>query len=126
MGAAVRARRTAAITRRSCAVAARRLVLVDDAAGADDRACPLEDVPTCLDTAIGRICNYSLNAATQARIDDGVLRYHMVRGLVGEVIFAAGGVEREIEALRTAGQIAQAFADTHMPRPIPQPLMDRQ
>ena len=47
----------------------------------------------------------------------------MVRGLVGEVIFATGGVEREIEALRTAGQIAQAFADTQLPRPIPQPLM---
>jgi hypothetical protein len=65
----------------------------------------------------------TFDAATQARIDDGVLRYHMVRGLVDEIIFAVGGVEREIEALRAAGQIAQAFADTHMPRPIPQPLM---
>jgi hypothetical protein len=65
----------------------------------------------------------TFDAATQARIDDGVLRHHMVRGLVGEIIFAVGGVEREIEALRAAGQIAQAHADTHMPRPIPQPLM---
>jgi hypothetical protein len=65
----------------------------------------------------------TLDAATQARIDDGVLRYHMVRGLVGEVIFAAGGVEREIEVLRAVGQIAQAHADAHMRRPIPQPLM---
>ena len=31
----------------------------------------------------------TFDAATQARIDDGVLRYHMVRGLVGEIIVAS-------------------------------------
>jgi hypothetical protein len=65
----------------------------------------------------------TLDAATQARTDDDVLRYHVVRGLVGEIIFAAGGAEREIEDLRAAGQIAQAYADAYMPRPIPQPVM---
>ena len=84
---------------------------------------PWKDAPDLPGYSDWQALVLTLDAATQARIDDGVLRYHMVRGLVGEVIFAAGGVEREIEALRTAGQIAQAFADTHMPRPIPQPLM---
>ena len=84
---------------------------------------PWKDAPDLPGYSDWQALVLTLDAATQARIDDGVLRYHMVRGLVGEVIFAAGGVEREIEALRTAGQIAQAFADTHMPRPVPQPLM---
>lgn len=65
----------------------------------------------------------TFDAATRARIDDDDLRYHMVRGLVPEIIFAAGGIEREIEALRAASQIAQAYADAYMPRPIPQPVM---
>ena len=65
----------------------------------------------------------TLDRAARARIDDNRLRDHMVRGLVNEIIFAAGGIERELEALREAGRIAQAFADKHFPRPIPQPEM---
>ncbi|OBJ97963.1 hypothetical protein [Mycobacterium sp. 1245852.3] len=64
----------------------------------------------------------TLDAATRARVDDDELRYHMVRGLVPEIIFAAGGVEREIQTLSEASQIAQAYADAYMPRPIPQPV----
>jgi hypothetical protein len=63
----------------------------------------------------------TFDAATRARVDDDVLRYHMVRGLVDEIIFAAGGIEREIEVLRTASQIAQAYVDTQIAGPIPQP-----
>ncbi|MDI3312957.1 MAG: hypothetical protein QJR12_01330 [Mycobacterium sp.] len=49
------------------------------------------------------------------------MRYHMVRGLVSEIIVAAGGIEREIEALRAARQIAQAYVDTYIKKHIPAP-----
>lgn len=54
------------------------------------------------------------------RRPDADLRGHMVRGLVDEVIVAAGGIEREIRALKAA----QACADAHaavMPDPVPRP-----
>ena len=58
--------------------------------------------------------------AADRRRPDADLRGHMVRGLVDEVIVAAGGIEREIRALKAA----QAFADAHaavMPDPVPRP-----
>jgi hypothetical protein len=51
---------------------------------------------------------------------DANLRHHMVRPLVDEVIVAAGGIEREIRALKAA----QAFADAYaalIPDPVPRP-----
>lgn len=51
---------------------------------------------------------------------DADLRLYMVRGLVNEVIVAAGGIEREIRALKAA----QTFADAHaaaVPNPVPRP-----
>jgi hypothetical protein len=53
---------------------------------------------------------------------DADLQMHMVRGLVDEIFVAAGGIEREIRALKEA----QAFADanTHVvPDPVPRPEM---
>ena len=47
--------------------------------------------------------------AADRRRPDADLRERMVRGLVDEVIVAAGGIEREIRALKAA----QAFADAH-------------
>ena len=58
--------------------------------------------------------------AADRRRPDADLRQHMVRGLVDEVIVAAGGIEREIRALKAA----QAFADADaavMPDPVPRP-----
>ncbi|MEE6139852.1 hypothetical protein SKC41_26440 [Mycobacterium sp. 050128] len=53
----------------------------------------------------------TLDAATRARVDDDTLRMYMTRGLVDEIIFAAGGIERELEVLRETAKIAQAMAD---------------
>jgi hypothetical protein len=58
--------------------------------------------------------------AADRRRPDADLRMHMVRGLVDGVIVAAGGIEREIRALKAA----QAFADAHaaaVPDPVPRP-----
>lgn len=58
--------------------------------------------------------------AADRRRPDADLRERMVRGLVDEVIVAAGGIEREIRALKAA----QAFADAHaavVPDPVPRP-----
>jgi hypothetical protein len=48
------------------------------------------------------------------------LRMRIVRGLVGEVIFAAGGIEREIQALKTAQAVVDANKGP-IPSPVPRP-----
>jgi hypothetical protein len=58
--------------------------------------------------------------ASGGRDDPDILRMHMVRGLVNEVVVAAGGIEREIRALK----VAQALADANtaaIPDPVPRP-----
>jgi hypothetical protein len=45
-----------------------------------------------------------------SRID---LRFYMTRGLVGEIIYAAGGIERELMVLKEIISIAQQFCDAH-------------
>jgi hypothetical protein len=60
--------------------------------------------------------------ATDRGRPDADLQMHMVRGLVDDVFVAAGGIERELRALKEA----QAFADanTHLiPDPVPRPEM---
>jgi hypothetical protein len=47
----------------------------------------------------------------QARGANSDLQYHMTRSLLPEVIYAAGGVERELGQLRTAVADVQRFAD---------------
>lgn len=39
------------------------------------------------------------------------LRFYMTRGLVDEIVYAAGGLEREIMTLRQILDVAQPFAD---------------
>jgi hypothetical protein len=51
------------------------------------------------------------------------VEYYMTRGLLGEVIYAAGGVERELGQLSAALADVQRFADeaaTHHPLPSPE------
>jgi hypothetical protein len=43
--------------------------------------------------------------------DEDTLGYHMTRGLIVEVIYAAGGVERELAQMQAALEEAQAWTD---------------
>lgn len=52
----------------------------------------------------------------EARGADTNLQYRMTRGLLPEIIYAAGGVERELGQLRTAMTDVQRFADEALTR----------
>jgi hypothetical protein len=58
-------------------------------------------------------------AAERGRSDANI-HYHMVHGLVDEIFVAAGGIEREIRALKTAQAFAEAYAAV-IPDPVPRP-----
>ncbi len=52
----------------------------------------------------------TINPDRASNID---LRFYMTRGLVDEVIYAAGGMEREVIALKEILALAQQFCDFH-------------
>ncbi len=61
-------------------------------------------------------------AAANGGRDPHIIRVHMVRALVDEVVIAAGGIEREVQTLQAAHALANA--DTGwIPNPVPRPEM---
>jgi hypothetical protein len=55
----------------------------------------------------------TISAERASNMDDRDLRVYMTRGLVTELIYAAGGMEREVMLLKEILSVAQQFCDAH-------------